>query len=98
NISDLKYLVSQDYGDYCKTEGHSSSGCAQFTIRDEITEYIPEIHDPDNAALPHDPYLNFIVNTLNPLYGSSNRDNYFMPKSADANKEVHIDYNNSAGR
>ncbi len=96
-ISDVQSLVSQDYGDYCKTADNSNGACAQFTIKDQIIETVPEVINP-LTSLPHDPYGVITINTVTPRYTSPNLDNYFMPRSADGNKEVFIDYNNSTGR
>ena len=76
-------LISQDYGEYCRDATHSDSGCAQYSFKNNSnTEDAPV----SNA------YGSFTINTVTPNFTGGNLDNYFLPKSADNNSAVIIDY------
>lgn len=83
---DVRTLVNQDYNEYCVDAFGVTGNCAQFSILDSILDT-----PPDTSAVHNYNNQNTIVNTLNPSF-SSNRDYYFMPKSADGNGAVIVNY------
>lgn len=83
---DVQNLVSQDYGEYCKDASHSENGCAQYSF---LNDSDPD-DDPDLDA-----YGAVTINTVSPDFSSGNPDYFFLPKSADANPDVFIDYSNT---
>ncbi len=76
---DVQTLVNADYGDYCK----NISSCAQFSFTDSIA-------DTSNSSVQ--PFSTISVNTLFPVFGQSNPDFYFLPRSADPDNKVIIDF------
>lgn len=92
NASDVQALVGQDYGDYCKDGTATNGSCAQYTIQDSTADTYPS-YDAVNTD-----YGTTTINTINPIYGSSNRDYFFKPRSADGDSAVIIDYNNASAR
>jgi hypothetical protein len=89
--SDPQILVDQDYADYCKDATNTNGACAQFSIVDTTSDIIPEV----TAATT---YTSTTVNTLSPVYTSSNKDFYFMPRSADGHSAVTMVLSSSSGR
>ncbi len=81
--------VDADYGDYCKDIVGTKGACAQWTFRDSLTDTAPVLNAYDATV---------VLNTLSPFFGSGNLDNYFAPRSNDANSAIFIDYSNATGR
>lgn len=82
NATDVRLLVDQDFSDYCKDGTNTKGSCAQYSILDSLSETFPS---PDN-------YSTFTVNTINPNFTSTNKDFYFVPRSADSDPKVSINY------
>lgn len=74
--------IANDYGDYCKDGTNTKGSCAQYSISDSLTDTPPS----------NDDYTTATINTANPSFSSGNLDNFFAPRSADANSAIFIDY------
>ena len=84
--STITALVNQDYGDYCKDSTDTKGACAMYEIRQSSMDVLPQ----SGAAYN---YGTIKVNTIKPVYTSNlNPDYYFMPRTADSDPAVTIDY------
>ncbi len=85
NASLAQALVGADYGDYCKDAVGLNGSCAQFGILDSASDVLP-----NSSGMS---YGTTNISTINPDYKTStNPDYFFMPRSADSNSAVTIDF------
>jgi hypothetical protein len=88
--------VNQDYGDYCKDSTNLNGACAQYSIIDSTNDVYPEYSNPQSPFNSYGYPAQVIINTIKPDYGIlTNGDFYFMPRSADGNASVIIDFNDA---
>jgi hypothetical protein len=81
-------LVDQDYGDYCKDGVGLKGSCAQNSF-DQSQNIIKPVADN---------YGYFKINTVSPSYSGTNINNFFNPRSADADPATFVDYSTTSGR
>jgi hypothetical protein len=84
-IADLQTLLNRDFQDYCKDVVGQDGSCAMYSIDDRLQVTAPT----EVSALR---YGRTVINTVSPNFAEPNYDFYFMPRSADGNADVWMDY------